>query len=265
MDKFVSRKRRRLSPSPTSPDSAHGEEEESTDFKHAILSSMHPELDQAILLDILLDNEGCLEKSMESPLLKSTVSSPTKHSVIGYQSSLKDFATASTGSNEQNKKPKLLSQKGKTLHLFSPEDVAAHTPCSIVHNFLPPKEADELLAELLPQAQTFERSTFQLFDNVVTSPHTACFYVDGLEEQKRQKTEYIYNGSPMLDIRLMEGKLLSIKDKVQQTVNEHIKSYNNGKKVRFQSPKPWQPNAACVNHYGGKHESVGFHSDQLSK
>jgi len=98
----------------------------------------------------------------------------------------------------------------------------------------------------------------------VTSPHTACFFVDGLEDQKKQKTEYIYNGAPMTDVRLMTGRLLSIKDKVQQTVNEHIKCYNNGIKVKFASSKPWEPNAACVNQYNGPQESVGYHSDQLT-
>lgn len=266
MDTFISRKRRRISPSP-GPDPVKGEEEEeeeSTDYKLAILASTHPELDQALLLDILLAHEGSLQKASDSLLLKRTASSPTKTSVVGYQSSLRDFATMSNGSDERNKRPKLISKKGKMLHLFSPEDVATHTPCTIVHNFLPPKEADELLQELLPQAETFERMTFKLFDNVVTSPHTACFYVDGLEEQKRQQTEYIYNGAPMTDVRLMQGRLLSIKDKVQQTVNEHIKSHNNGKRVKFQSSKQWQPNAAGVNQYDGPQESVGYHSDQMT-
>ena len=51
-----------------------------------------------------------------------------------------------------------------------------------------------MLEELLEEAPTFERMTFKLFDNVVQSPHTACFYVEGMEELRRQKTEYIYNG-----------------------------------------------------------------------
>jgi len=87
-----------------------------------------------------------------------------------------------------------MSKKGKTLHLYSPEDIAAHTPCSIIHNFLPAEEADALLEELLLEAPTFERQSFKLFDNVVSSPHTACFYVETLEEEESQRSEYIYNG-----------------------------------------------------------------------
>ena len=88
-----------------------------------------------------------------------------------------------------------MTKKGQTLHLYTAEDIAAHTPCSIIHHFLPAREADGLLRELLGEADTFERQTFKLFDNVVQSPHSACFYVDGLEERERQRSEYLYNGS----------------------------------------------------------------------
>jgi hypothetical protein len=93
------------------------------------------------------------------------------------------------------KRAKLLSKKGKTLHLYDPADVAAHTPCTIIHNFLPPEVANALLVELLKEAPTFERATFKLFDNVVQSPHTACFYVESYEEMQRQKSDYLYNGA----------------------------------------------------------------------
>lgn len=265
MDSFLSnpRKRRKSSASPSH------EYEESTDYKLAVLSSICPELDQVVLLDVLLAHEGSVEKAKESPLLKQMTSSPLKkRAVIGYQSSLRHFATRMSGTDELNKRPKLMSKKGKTLHLFSPDDIASHTPCSILHNFLPAEEADELLREILPQAQTFESNTFKLFDNVVTSPHTACFYVDGLEDQRRQKTEYVYNGAVMNDVRLMEGRLLKVKDKVQLAVNSEIqariKSHNDGSKLKYQSSKLWNPNAACVNQYDGPRESVGFHSDQLT-
>lgn len=64
----------------------------------------------------------------------------------------------------------------------------------MILNFLPAEKANALLEELLLEASSFARTTFKLFDNVVESPHTASFYVDGEEEQEIQKTEYIYNG-----------------------------------------------------------------------
>ena len=197
MDAFISRKKRKLSsqtPADTpptlipSPDLEH--EDDSTDFKLALLSSLHPFLDQQVLLDILLAHEGCVERASAS--LANPELSPRKSATVGYQSSLSTFISPNNSS--PTKKSKFHPRKGTTLHLYSPEDVAAHTPCSIIHNFLPVEEANALLEELLEEALSFERMSFKLFDNVVQSPHTACFYVEDYEEQERQRTEYIYNG-----------------------------------------------------------------------
>ena len=60
-----------------------------------------------------------------------------------------------------------------------------------------------------------------------------------------------------------------ISSQVQEAVNaevaKRIKShYPDGKKLKHQSPHPWTSNAALVNCYSGGHESVGYHSDQLT-
>jgi hypothetical protein len=205
MDGFVSRKRRKLS-SPRQPETVQEAnalsvpDDESTDFKLALLSSLHPNLEQNDLLDVLLAHEGSVEEA--SSALTAQCSPPRKSSAAtGYQSSLLSSFTPS-GENKSSEalQRKLLSKRGKTLHLFSPEDVAQHTPCSIIHNFLPTQEANALLKELLHEASTFERMTFKLFDNVVQSPHTTCFYVEGLEDVRKQQTEYIYNGG-LLTVR----------------------------------------------------------------
>ena len=201
MEAFIYGKKRKLSsgsPSPrfsTTTEADVSDDGESTDFKLALLSSLHPSVDQNTLLDVLLAYEGSVEKASASLKVSDSTQRKTT-SAIGHQSSLSSFIapTTGTGQDGSSKKSKPISRRGKTLHLFSPEDVAAHTPCSIIHNFLPPEEANDLLEELLEEAVTFERMSFKLFDNVVQSPHTACFYVEGIEEQRRQKTEYIYNG-----------------------------------------------------------------------
>lgn len=202
MDAFLSRKKRKLSVSSQSPlksnandsiENLYVPDDESTDFKLALLSSLHPEVEQGVLLEMLLEHEGDVEKASNFMSNSDTPSLPMPKkpsATVGYQSSLSTFIS----SENSTKRVKPLSRKGKTLHLYSPEDVAAHTPCSIIHNFLPAEEANTLLEELLNEAASFERNTFKLFDNVVTSPHTACFYVENLEEQRVQKTEYIYNG-----------------------------------------------------------------------
>lgn len=209
MEAFLSRKRPKPSPcasdiqqtpSPQIHNLDEEEQEESTDLKIATLSSLFPTIDQATLLDLLISADGSVEAVFTSLSVKSETESPRKRTAtrVGYQTSLSSFrksATNTASGSSSAKQRRALTKKGQTLHLYTPEDVAAHTPCSIIHNFLPAQEADSLLRELLEEAQTFERQTFKLFDNVVQSPHSACFYVDNLEERERQKTEYLYNGS----------------------------------------------------------------------
>lgn len=213
MEAFVSRKRRRLSPlydelqeeslrSKITPkihnDQEEEEEEDSTDVKLATLASLYPHVDQDALLDSLVEAEGSIASACQALDVLAQVISPKKkgRGAIGYQTSLAAFRRSNEiHQGSAAKRPRTLTRKGQTLHLYTPEDIAAHTPCSIIHNFLPAEEAEELLKELLEAAPTFERQTFKLFDNVVQSPHSACFYVDSLKEQTRQKTEYLYNGS----------------------------------------------------------------------
>lgn len=213
MESFLSRKRPRISPSTSSEsqqdpplqkellDEESEREEESTDLKLATLSSLFPALDQATLLDLLISADGSVDTVSSSLLIKPETESPRKRTLtrIGHQTSLTSFRKSAAnppGSGSPvAKQRRVLTKKGQTLHLYTPEDIAEHTPCSIVHNFLPAQEADGLLRELLVEAETFERQTFKLFDNVVQSPHSACFYVDGLEERERQKSLYLYNGS----------------------------------------------------------------------
>ena len=205
MEAFISRKRSKLSATspkvdenPLTQDKSLDNDEESTDLKLATLFSLFPDVDQATLLDLLISADGSVETVFDSLSAGTGGASPRKRSAtsVGYQTSLSAFRkpqNADPGS--PSAKRRALTKKGQTLHLYVPEDIAAHTPCSIIHNFLPAQAADNLLIELLEEAPTFERQTFKLFDNVVQSPHSACFYVDSLEERERQKTEYLYNGS----------------------------------------------------------------------
>lgn len=281
MEAFLSRKRTALTFAgagtksqslPAFIDGLSDGDDDSTDIKLATLTSLFPHLDQALLLDLLISANGSVEAAKISLSCPVEASSPRKRSAtgIGYQTSLSSFRKAEqSGLDIPSIKRRQLTRKGQTLHLYSPEDIAAHTPCSIIHNFLPAAEADSLLSELLEEASTFERQTFKLFDNVVQSPHSACFYVNSLEETERQKTEYLYNGSYLTDVRQLTPQMCTVSSKVQTAVNTEITNrirshYPNGKKLKYQSPKEWIPNAAFVNLYQGGAESVGYHSDQLT-
>lgn len=294
MDAFVTRKKRKCSdPSLSVPVSAQEipqasiqqsnhqiNNEESTDVKLAILSSLHPTIDQETLLDILLAHDGDVEAT--SRTLKARLpKGPGTGGTVAAQSTLRSFAVNSAGpeSPSRSKRAKLLSRKGATLHLYDPIDISEHTPCTIIHNFLPVEEANSLLKELLAESESFEKITFKLFDNVVSSPHTSSFYVGSYKEMQEQKYEYVYNGSRLTvsfpgrqyfecgliriqDVRTLTPQLERVKARVQEAVNreiqERIQTHYGGKKLKYQSPKPWTPNAAFVNCYNGPQESVGW-------
>ncbi|KAL8399898.1 hypothetical protein RB594_000347 [Gaeumannomyces avenae] len=285
MDAFVTRKRCK----PSSDDDS-----DSTDLKLALLSSLHPDLDQSLLLDVLLAHDGSVDEASAS--LSAAFLAPGKpggggggrgtRAAMGggTQSSLRSFTTttaaahpasssssspSSHASPAKKRTAKALSRKGKTLFLYDPIDIAEHTPCTVVHNFLPPDDANALLRELLAESETFEKTTFKLFDNVVSSPHTTAFFVGSFEEMHQQKYEYLYNGAKLDDVRRLTPQLEAVRPRVQAAVQREVAErirtrYPGGRKLRHQSPDPFVPNAAFVNCYDGPHENVGWHSDQLT-
>ena len=179
----------------SSPEAAQtAADDEPTEVKLAMLSSLHPQIDQDTLVDTLLAHDGSVKDASAS--LQKFRPEPNKSGVIGHQQSLRQYALPSDSTTTPLAK-KMKSKKGSTLHLFDPEDVAEHTPCTIVHNFLPSELANELLRELLKESESFEKITFKLFDNVVSSPHTSSFFVDSYDEMKEQKSEYYYNGAQL--------------------------------------------------------------------
>ncbi|KAF1979715.1 hypothetical protein BU23DRAFT_103927 [Bimuria novae-zelandiae CBS 107.79] len=269
MDAFLSRKRKRPDePHSTQPISQPEEnvEEESTDFKLATLVSLHPDIDQGTLLEALLASDGVVGKASEAlsatPTLKKRSTAPK----VGYQTSLSSYRISSAVPGLA-KKP--LVKKGKTLYLYAPEDIEAYTPCSILHNFLPSEQADALTLELIKEARSYKSVEFKLFDRVVQSPHTVCFYVNSLAEAEKQKTEYIYDGRKIDDVRQSTPEMLRACPQVEEAVNREIqrriRDFNpDGKKLKHQTPKPWKANTAFVNCYDGPKECVGYHADELT-
>lgn len=299
MDAFITKNKRKASLTndveKLAEDSKDSPDDEPTEVKLAILSSLHPDFSQEALLDVLLAHDGSVPKAsaaVSAPSPGCSVAAPKRANfTVGSQTSLRSFAAPNREGGPSQKKAKLLSRKGATLHLFDPVDIAEHTPCSMIHNFLPSDVANDLLKEMLEESKSFQKITFKLFDNVVSSPHTSSFYVDSYDEMQKQKYEvnntfpafastctiqliqlslqYLYNGARLDDIRKITPQLSNVKPLVQEAVNREIQEriktrYPGGKKLKYQSPAPWVPNSAFVNCYTGAGESVGWHSDQLT-
>ncbi|KAI5868533.1 hypothetical protein GGS23DRAFT_35089 [Durotheca rogersii] len=268
MDAFLKGTKRK----PSTTVSLPSEDDESTDLKLAILSSLHSATSQEVLLEALLAHDGSVEAASTSLAgVGSTYPVKQRKGVSSLQTSLRSFISKPLARERpaSAKKPRLLSKKGATLHLFDPEDISEHTPCSIIHNFLPPDEANDLLREMLDESSSFEKITFKLFDNVVQSPHTSSFYVGTQAEIDSQKHDYFYNGARLTDIRHITPQLSRVRPRVEEAVNREIQNrirtrYPGGEKLRYQSPGLWSPNCAMVNCYDGPQQNVGYHSDQLT-
>lgn len=280
-------------------------DDESTEVKLAMLASLLEgtgSMDQDAVLDLLLAYDGSVEAAAAAvqsgqwrPETPSKNAWKTGSGVVGQQTSLRSLLHAGTMTGAPA--TTLLSKRGRTLSLYDPADVDAHTPCTLVHNFLPPEMANDLLREMLAEAKTFGPPyRFKLFDQVVSSPHTSRLYLassseaaaaataaedsgDSLDAEARNTdpfeltTEthdgYRYNGSRLPDVRAITPHMARVRPLVEEAVNRAIQQritthYPGGHKLRYQSPGRWQPNAAFVNCYDGGQQSVGWHSDHLT-
>ncbi|PYH45696.1 putative CUE domain protein [Aspergillus saccharolyticus JOP 1030-1] len=267
MDQYLSRKRTRSPPVPACAD------DDSTDMKLTRLVSLFPDMALDALMEILLSSGGCVETATTTIQAQPDVTkkriAPLSAAATAIQTSL-DAHMRQIHTDHSDKTPKRpLTRRGKTLHLYSPEDIAAHTPCSIIHNFLPAEQANALLLELLDESKHFSRYRFQLFDRTVQSPHSASIYVATPEQHRQHTSEYTYGGSYRSTVRQITPHLRAVSGAVQRAVNAEIQRrirtvYPEGQKLKYQSPREWVPNAAFVNCYDGPTEAVGFHSDELT-
>ncbi|RAH50182.1 putative CUE domain protein [Aspergillus brunneoviolaceus CBS 621.78] len=263
MERYLSRKRARSPPAPTCSD------EDSTDMKLARLASLFPNMALDALMEILLSTGGCVETATTTIQAQASLYPLKRRSTAGATPAVQTSLNAHMRISHHPGQKRSRTRKGKTLHLYSPEDIAAHTPCTIIHNFLPAEQANALLLELLDESQHFSRYRFQLFDRTVQSPHSASIYVATPEQHRQHTSEYTYGGTYRATVRQTTPQLRAVSGKVQQAVNAEIQHrirtvYPGGRKLKYQSPKVWMPNAAFVNCYDGPTEAVGYHSDELT-
>lgn len=245
------------------------EDEESTEYKLALLASMFPDKTQEVLLDYVLAYGGSVTKATQALSGETT---KRKRGGLGHQGSIDSFAGRVKQADEVSPPAAIgsLTRKGKTLHLYTPKEVEAHTPCSIIHNFLPKDNADALLRELLDESSRFNRNAFQMFERTVTSGHTWRLYVDTEDEVEQQQKGLAYDGSDAaINVQRTTPELLKasamVKDAVNKEVARRTRDFQpKGAKLKFQSPDEWQPNAALVNCYDGPKEGMGFHTDTLT-
>ena len=268
-----------------------------TDTKLALLSSLFPslELSHADLLEILISASGSLKKaqsllgSHQAQTKPSAPLSPPfkrRKPVSSTQSSLSSFLPGGIASPGSLAAGKVLSgslplprpQKGKPILIFKPEHVSALTPCTLITSFLPAELANELLVELVKEAETFPKkgskeTRFRLFggEKEVWSEHTSGFFVRGKKGEGEGDDEfdenwYTYNGMRSQRVRGFTQNMERVTEMVERRVREIIEARweRESRRRKYESPYPWSTNAAFVNCYDGGGESVGWHADQVT-
>ncbi|ODQ65284.1 hypothetical protein NADFUDRAFT_79189 [Nadsonia fulvescens var. elongata DSM 6958] len=159
--------------------------------------------------------------------------------------------------NSVKKKPRF--EKGKTFHIYTPDEIPDILPCSFHLNFLDSELAENLLNSLLQESHEWKRSKFVLFDREVESPHFTCFYADS--QRILTRYDYVYNGK-VLDSPVPYNEYMKqARVLVEQLVNQEI---DKRQRLPYQSKLKWLAEASICNKYVGGSESVGFHSDQLT-
>ncbi|KAK6355541.1 hypothetical protein TWF696_004640 [Orbilia brochopaga] len=241
-------------------------EEESTDFKLALLSSLHPSLPHEDLLELLLAADGSVDAA------SALAAKP--RSTITTQSSLSTFLSPSSSIVSPRRIPFPLPPipKFKTLHLSTPSQVPFHAPATLHASFLPAATATQLLTECLAEVPAFGRYEFRLFERNVSSPHTAAFYVASKEMAARHTSRggYLYNGTTLETVRLFTPTMTAVTPIVERLVNDSIAErvasvYPGGRKLKYMLPEgKWRVTSAFMNCYDGAKQSVGWHSDQLT-
>lgn len=330
----TAKRERSLSP-PLGNEELEEDEGLDTDTKIAILSSLFSDVELEMVLEILVRNGGVLgrarreleggviqkgmggEKGNDRKRVKTAnvgragkevkgsgsqggIASTGGFKVITQQTSLPSFLLNQNGLSYGNigagpaSLPK--PRKGHPLLLFSPEQISALTPTTLITTFLSTDVANTLLTELIKEAESFPKKQdmrFNLFENKqVYSRHTNGFFVRSDDNGRRDMKEwyeagYLYNGiaAEKGKVRRFTETMEIVTDLVEKAVQDVTRErwrknatsiaaaantnelapfdIMKGKK-KFESPEPWTTNAAFVNCYDGGSENVGWHTDQLT-
>ncbi|KAI1298877.1 hypothetical protein EDD11_006616 [Mortierella claussenii] len=148
----------------------------------------------------------------------------------------------------------------KPLILYSPEDVARHSPCSLVFNVLSKDLATRLLKAMLIDSETWNRNRWWLFERMVESPHKTSYFAER-DDDMEEVAGWTYNGQRQDPPRRFLKEMDEAKMVVRQIVNELRKSRDIHP---YEVQGDWNCNVAAVNHYAHSKESVGWHADKLT-
>ncbi|KAG0346769.1 hypothetical protein BG004_000876 [Podila humilis] len=151
-------------------------------------------------------------------------------------------------------------ERTKPLVLYSPEDVAKHCPCTLIHNVLDKDLASRLLQVMLVESETWNRNRWWLFERMVESPHKTSYYAEA-NHDLAEVAGWTYNGQKQDPPR----KFLKEMDEAKLVVRQIVNELRSKRELHpFEEQGEWNCNVAAVNHYAHSKESVGWHADKLT-
>ncbi|KAG5358042.1 Alpha-ketoglutarate-dependent dioxygenase alkB-like protein 3 [Yarrowia sp. B02] len=211
------------------------------------LQKEYPLASRDVLLDILVSCNG--DVGLAKELLGQTL--PQKHDTK--DSPKRQASIAGFGVKKRKTEPKLDTSPSKPLTLYTPEDIEANLPCSLIYNVLDKTDAEGLLDQLLDDEKSWRQKTqFYLFDKLCETPHKSAFYTKDMSVYSQHT--YRYNGRPVDTSRKYSPAMEACSDRIQELV----------RKTEREGTSQWLSDACIANFYADESQSVGFHSDQLT-
>lgn len=217
------------------------------------LQKEYPLASRDVLLDILVSCDGDVTsaKQLLGLTRDTTASNGDKTDSPKRQASIAFFGVKKRKTDSESDTPNPSSLKPLTL--YTPEDIEAALPCSLVYNVLDKTEAEKLLDQLMEDHKSWkEKTKFYLFDRLCETPHKSAFYTKDLSVYSQHT--YRYNGKPVDTSRKYSQTMEACSDRVQQLVRQTDK----------EGTAQWLSDACIANYYADESQSVGFHSDQLT-
>lgn len=254
-------------------------DENDTEIKLALLSSLFPDKSIEVLLEKLVENDGIVQNILNSSSQSDFKTNSTLLKRIK-QRKIEEFIE----SDKYKRKRAFVSgklssgilwpikmQKDSSLepskrinihvqHIYFPDEVAKLTPCTLIHNFLEKDLCNSLLLKMLKESETWERNKFHLFGRNVASPHKSCYYLHS-DENKLLEQRFFHNGLEIKNVREFPEEMKAARLLVKDIVNKILSKREN---LEYQYPGEWDPNIVVANLYSNAKENLGYHSDQLT-
>lgn len=167
------------------------------------------------------------------------------------------------------------------LRLSTPAMIAKETRglITLVENALPEDLASRLFVRMVEAStgsgqgdhEPWKRNKWYLVDREVESPHTSAFFVETDSEASddsnwkqdsyNKAATHWYNGEFRQALPFLP-EMNEARSLVAAFVNTLLNARERNEMEWVRGD--WRPNAAAANCYKGAHESVGWHSDQLT-